>query len=233
MADTDFSPARGPGGPRAVPASPDVRPPDPTAIGPDGRGRVVLASSSPRRRDLLRRVGLVPVVVPADVDETPGPTEAPAMLVRRLATAKALAVASTRAPDDVVIGGDTVVVQDGRILGKPADADEAARMLRGLSGRAHQAISGVAVARGGTIEASAVRSDVAMTTLMFRELHGPELDWYVASGEWRGKAGAYALQGAAGAFVVSLQGLDTTVIGLPLGPTVTLLRGFGVDLLTH
>lgn len=204
---------------------------DATGIGPEGRGRLVLASSSPRRRDLLRRIGVEPVVVPADVDETPRPTEAPAMLVRRLAVAKALAVAPHRGRDDVVVGGDTVVAQDGRILGKPSDVDEAARMLRGLSGRAHQAISGIAVAPGGATASSAVRSDVATTTVTLRALDQRELDWYLASGEWQGKAGAYALQGAAGAFVAGLQGLDTTVIGLPLGPTVTLLRAAGIDLL--
>jgi len=200
-----------------------------TQIGPDGSGRVVLASSSPRRRALLRRLGLEPVVVPADVDETPGPMEAPAMLVRRLAVAKAMAVAARRPPDDVVVAGDTVVAQDGRILGKPADAAEAAVMLRSLSGRGHQAISGVAVARGGTTQPSDTRSDVSITMVSFREFGQRELDAYLASGEWQGKAGAYALQGLAGAFVTTMQGLDTTVIGLPLGPTVTLLRSVGVD----
>lgn len=213
-----------------VPPAPNLATtPSGTPIGPTGAGRVVLASSSPRRRALLRRLGLDAVVVPADVDETPGPMEAPAMLVRRLAVAKALAVAAGRGPDDVVVAGDTVVVQDGRILGKPADVDEAAVMLRGLSGRGHQAISGVAVARGGTTDASDVASDIAITMVSFRELHQRELDAYLATGEWQGKAGAYALQGRAGAFVTSLQGLDTTVIGLPLGPTVALLRSVGVD----
>lgn len=204
-------------------------PPVGTPIGPAGAGRVVLASSSPRRRDLLRRLGLDPVVVPADVDETPEPLEPPAMLVRRLAVAKAVAVAARRSPDDVVVAGDTVVAQDGRILGKPVDVAEAATMLRSLSGRGHQALSGVAVARGGTTDPADTRSHVAVTLVSFRELHRRELDAYLASGEWRGKAGGYALQGRAGAFVTTLQGLDTTVIGLPLGPTVDLLRAVGVD----
>lgn len=203
----------------------------PTPLGIEGLGRLVLASSSPRRLDLVRRLRLEPIVVPADVDETPGPTEPPAMLVRRLAVTKALAVAAGRSDVDVVVAGDTVVAQDGRILGKPVDVDQAATMLRGLSGRGHQAITGIAVVRGGATAPSAVRSDVASTTVTFRALHQRELDWYLDSGEWRGKAGAYALQGAAGAFVAGLQGLDTTVIGLPLGPTVALLRAVGVDVL--
>lgn len=196
-----------------------------------GAGVLVLASGSPRRRDLLRRLGLEPEVVPADVDETPGRDEPPAVLVRRLATAKVLAVAATRSPDDVVVGGDTVVTQDGRVLGKPADRDEAVVMLRSLSGRGHQAVSGVAVARGGTRDAGAVRVDVATTVVGFRELNQRDLDWYLRTGQWEGKAGAYGLQGPAGAFVSNLQGLDTTVIGLPLGPTVILLRAVGLDVL--
>lgn len=220
-----------------VPPAPDlvgrsVPPGDPPPTRLADGGVLVLASASPRRRDLLRRVGLEPLVVPADVDETPRRDEPPAALVVRLATAKALAVAADRSPDDVVLAGDTVVVQDGRVLGKPVDVDDAASMLRGLSGRGHQAISGVAVCRGGTRDPGTVRSESATTTVAFRTYAQRELDWYLGTGEWAGKAGGYAIQGAAGVFVSGLQGLDTTVVGLPLGPAVGLLRTLGVDVLT-
>lgn len=150
------------------------------------------------------------------------------MLVRRLAVGKALAVAGPRPPTDVVLAGDTVVASDGRILGKPVERHAAAAMLLGLSGRVHQAVSAVAVARGGA-HPDDVRSEVATTHVTFRELDRADLDWYLASQEWHGKAGAYGLQGSAAVFVTELRGLDTTVIGLPLGPAVSLLRDQGFD----
>lgn len=179
---------------------------------------LVLASGSPRRLELLARVGLVPVVEPADVDESRRADEVPKALAERLAIDKAIAVARRRPASDVVVAGDTVVASDGGELGKPRNADEARNMLAALSGVAHQVHSGVAVAADGD-----VRSMVATTAVTFRHLSTADLDWYLATGEWEGKAGAYAVQGAAAAFVTDMAGLDTTVIGLPLAPTLTLL----------
>lgn len=181
-------------------------------------GRLVLASASPRRHELLGRVGLDPVVEPAEVDETPVPGESPVTLVQRLAIAKATAGARRRPASDIVIGGDTVVALDDTVLGKPHDRDEAATMLAGLAGRTHHVHSGVAVATG-----TIMRSVVATTAVSLMSLSTATVEWYLDTGEWQGKAGGYAIQGAAAAFVTGLEGLDTTVIGLPLGPTLSLL----------
>lgn len=204
-------------------AAPDHERPD--------RPTLVLASASPRRRDLLARVGLHPVLDPADLDETPRPGEDPASLARRLAVDKAVAVASRHARGTVVLAGDTVVTVDSRVLGKPADRDEARAMLVALSGRGHVVQSGVAVAVAGPDgePATTVRSHVAGTRLAFRPLDDTDLEWYLATDEWQGKAGGYAVQGAAGVFVTGMDGLDTTVVGLPLGPAVDLLAAVGLD----
>lgn len=188
------------------------------------RPTVVLASGSPRRRELLVRLGLDPVVRPAAVDETPRPGEAPADLVVRLATAKVTAVAAD--PDDLVVAADTVVTVGTQVLGKPRDRADAAAMLGALSGREHHVVTGVAVARGG-----AVRTDVETTRVAFRDLDDREIAWYVATGEPDDKAGAYGLQGAGAVLVHELQGSDTNVIGLPLALVVGLARHLGVDLL--
>lgn len=192
----------------------------------DSTRPLVLASASPRRRDLLARLGLEPIVVPADVDETAEPGESPEALARRLALSKAAAVAEGLTGDAVVLAGDTVVALDGEELGKPADRAEAEGMLRRLAGRTHAVHSAVAVAtsRGDLREAT-----VATTEVTFREIGEAELDWYLATEEWRGKAGAYAVQGAAAVFVTDMHGLQTTVIGLPLAPTIQLLRAAGLD----
>lgn len=190
----------------------------------DPRPRVVLASASPRRRDLLGRLGIVPLVRPADVDETPRPGEAPGDLVVRLARAKALAVVAE--PDDLVVGADTVVTLGTRVLGKPDDRAEAATMLASLSGRDHRVVTGVAVRRGDVVHA-----DVEATRVAFRRLDDREIAWYLATGEADDKAGAYALQGAGAVLVRELQGSDTNVIGLPLTLLVALGRRLGVDLL--
>ncbi len=168
-------------------------------------------------------------MVPAHVDETPRPDESADHLVRRLARTKALAVAGERRRADVVLAGDTVVEQAGVVLGKPTDPADAAAMLARLSGREHRAVSGVAVCPGATSDPDDVRTEVVATVVGFRDLTPADVDGYLATGEWTGKAGAYGIQGAAGMFVTHLQGLDTTVVGLPLGPAVALLAAAGVD----
>ena len=184
---------------------------------------LILASASPRRLELLRRVGVEPAaVLPADVDETPLRHELPAQLADRLAEAKARAVAGQR-PDAFVLGADTVVACGRRILPKAEDADTARRCLEFLSGRRHRVIGGVCrLAPGGRIGRRRVTTQVT-----FKRLTPAEIDAYVAAGEWQGKAGGYAIQGSAEAFVRQLGGSYSNVVGLPLYETVSLLRGLG------
>jgi septum formation protein len=169
---------------------------------------LVLASTSPRRADLLRQAGIEFVVRPSAVAEWPYDGGSPAAHAEALARAKAAAVAGDGLP---VVGADTVVVLDGAVLGKPADAVEAATMLRRLSGRQHQVVTAVAVQRSG-----AVRSGHASTRLRLRRLSEQEIEEYVAGGEPLDKAGGYAYQGRAAAWVITLEGDTDTVIGLPL-----------------
>jgi septum formation protein len=185
---------------------------------------VVLASGSPRRLELLRRIGLDPVVRVADVDETPVPGEAPAETVARLARAKAEAVAAEAGA--LVIAADTEVVLDGTVLGKPAGTAEATAMLRSLSGRTHAVLTGVHVLAGNR-EAAAVEE----TLVRFRTLIDEEIDAYVATGEPDDKAGGYGIQGAGGMFVERIEGSDTNVVGLPLATVVRLAAEVGVTLL--
>jgi septum formation protein len=188
---------------------------------------VVLASASPRRRDLLSSVGLRPgvevVIDPADTDESWTPGEAPAEYVRRVALDKAMTVAR-RHPGSVVLAADTTVDLDGRILAKPADAAEAVSMLEALSGRGH--LTHTAVALVGVDGRDVV--EVVTTSVRFRELSAGEIAWYVATGEPLDKAGAYAIQGGAAAFVVAVEGSVSNVVGLPLAETVLALRSLGV-----
>jgi septum formation protein len=187
--------------------------------------RLVLASASPRRRELLGRLGLTPEVRPMDVDESARPGEVGADLAVRLASVKATAATDPRSGrDEVVLAADTVVVLDGTTLGKPRDRREAAAMLRALSGRTHEVTTGVAVVRAPL--SATVRVTTAVT---FRAVTDDEIGWYVATGESDDKAGAYGLQGAGAAFVARLEGSDTNVIGLPLAETVALLREVGLD----
>lgn len=181
---------------------------------------LVLASASPRRRELLAGLGLEFEVRPADIDERPLAGEPPEAYVRRLSIEKAASVA---AADEIVVAADTTVAVADRILEKPADAADAARMLRLLSGRWHRCHTAVTVldAGCGSEESSTV---VVTTEVEFVVLDEVTIDWYVATGEPMGKAGAYAIQGAAGAFVRGVQGSVTNVIGLPLAETVGLLR---------
>lgn len=189
------------------------------------RWRLVLASASPRRAELLARLALVPEIRPTDIDETPRVGESPESLVVRLAATKAR-VASRGDDAEVVLAADTTVALDGVALGKPRDDADAAAMLRRLSGRTHVVHTAVAVRRGDTEVAA-----LATTEVTFRALSDTEVAWYVATGEPRDKAGAYALQGAGAVLVATITGADTTVIGLPLTTTVELLRRVGAEVL--
>jgi septum formation protein len=179
-------------------------------------GRVVLASASPRRADLLRCAGVDIEVRPADIDESIHEGEAPEGYVARLSVEKAHAVAQ---PGEIVIAADTTVVIDGAILGKPTDADDARRMMELLSGTTHLVHTGVTVVRSGS-----AATVVVTTAVTFVELDEPMIDWYVATGEPFDKAGGYALQGAGAALVGRVDGSVSNVIGLPLVETLALLR---------
>lgn len=191
--------------------------------------RLLLASASPRRHELLARLGIEFEVRVADLDETPLPGEEPRAYVARLAEAKARAVADVAPePAVVVIGADTAVVVDGHLLGKPVDDADAARMLRLLSGRTHQVLTGVAVAVAGSGAASSEAAvDVAVTDVTFTSMSDADIAWYVASGEPADKAGAYAVQGRGAVFVTSISGSPDNVIGLPLALTRRLLEAAG------
>lgn len=180
---------------------------------------LILASASPRRRELLAAAGVRFDVEIADVDETPRTGEDPAAYAERVARDKAAAVAGRR-PGAVVLGADTVVVVDGEILGKPVDADDARRMLGKLSGRAHEVLTAVAVARDGRLH-----SRVEKTVVTMREIAASEAAAYVASGEPMDKAGGYGIQGGASAFVTTISGRLDTVIGLPVPVALDLLTG--------
>jgi septum formation protein len=171
---------------------------------------VILASASPRRRELLLSAGIDHVVDAANVDETPRAGEEPRAYAERLAREKAAAVAA-RHPAAEVIGADTVVVIDDLILGKPADAADARRMLEQLSDREHAVMTAVAVARGGQIQSS-----VAETSVVMRKISPSEIAAYVETGEPMDKAGAYAIQGGAAGFIREISGDFDNVVGLPL-----------------
>jgi septum formation protein len=186
---------------------------------------LVLASASPRRRELLEQLGLALVVAAADIDETPQPGERPTDYVRRVAAAKCDAVVEARAASPsalAVLAADTTVVVAGEILGKPVDADDARRMLARLAGRRHEVATAYRIRFGAQLVERTVTTVVA-----FRALAPAELDAYVASGEWRGKAGGYAVQGIAAAFVSELRGSHTNVIGLPLAEVLADLQATG------
>lgn len=184
--------------------------------------RIILASQSPRRHQLLNLIGIVHDVVPSDVDESVLSNEAPAAHAERLARAKA-ATASRGDRDAVCIGADTIVVIDGAILGKPRDEADARRMLRALSGRTHTVLTAVAVARK-----SALASGVEEVTVTFRPLDDADIAAYVATREPMDKAGAYGIQGFGATIVQRIEGDYFAVMGLALGRLVTLLREVGV-----
>ena len=185
--------------------------------------RLILASASPRRRELLSAAGVAFIVDAASVDETPLDGETPAECVERLALMKARAVLP-RHPGDVVLGADTTVVLDGRMLGKPVDEFEAAIMLRSLSGRAHEVLTGVAL-----VSAAGERSTVERTTVVMTRLTEDEIAWYVASGEPGDKAGAYAIQGLASRFIPRLEGSYSNVVGLPVAAVLQLVNEMGLS----
>ncbi len=187
--------------------------------------RLLLASASPRRADLLAAAGYTFTVVPAEVDETPLPDEPPLEYVRRLAEAKARAAVAGD-PGDVVLAADTTVAVDRHLLGKPEDAADAARMLGHLAGREHAVHTGVAVRRDGRLV-----SEVATTRVRFLPLSDAEIAWYVASTEPFGKAGGYAIQGRAARFIDWIEGSYSNVVGLPVHVVHRLLAraGWGLD----
>jgi septum formation protein len=190
--------------------------------------RLILASASPRRAELLRAAGYAFEIVVADVDESIRPGEAPSAYVRRLAAEKSAAAQSRVArgggPEraarlqPIILGADTAVVVDGDILGKPRDDEEAAAMLRRLSGTSHTVMTGVSL-RQGAYELGGIES----TTVAFRALSADEVAWYVASGEGRDKAGAYAIQGLASRFATRIEGSYSNVVGLPVATVAELV----------
>src|SRR5579863_3001138 len=203
---------------------------------------LVLASASPRRQDLLRSANISFVVQPADIDETPLAGEIPLQCALRLAREKALAVWRTR-PHDLVLGADTIVVVDGTILGKPADASDAARMLRLLSGRVHQVITGVCLVKPpmgqnltqdatdmtstrakSAAEKPEVRTSAETTLVTMDEISEDGIREYVASGEPMDKAGAYAIQGIASRWIPRIEGDYSNVVGLPVALVYRMLR---------
>ncbi len=188
--------------------------------------KIILASASPRRRELLERLGLCFEVRTAPHDETMNPAANPADEVARVSRLKAEAVRPSCADGDVIIAADTIVVCDGLIMGKPHSEEAACSMLRRLSGREHQVMTGLSVLCGSKEETTTVT-----TTLRFRSLSEREISAYVATGEPMDKAGAYAIQGLASMFVTGLDGDYYNVMGLPVCTLVGMLRRNGVTLL--
>lgn len=182
--------------------------------------RLILASASPRRLDLLARIGVTPdAVVPADVDESIPTGELPRVHAQRLAREKAQAVAA-REPDALVLAADTVVAVGRRILPKVEDEQTLRACMRLLSGRRHRVLTGVALA----IPHGAVRERLVETMIAMKRLSPQEVDYYASQGEWRGKAGGYAIQGRAARFIAFVSGSYSNVVGLPLFETVALLK---------
>lgn len=201
-------------------------PPDPS--GSSSRPHLILASGSPRRRELLEGLGLEFTVRPADVDETPHPGEDPVAYVERLAREKAEWKA---APTELILAADTTVFLGNEILGKPEDAIDAHRMLKALSGRTHEVATGVALHRPSSATTPAqTLSTVERTTVTFAHLTDEEITWYIATQEPMDKAGAYAIQGLGGLFVPRIEGSYSNVVGLPVSVVYGLLGevGFGV-----
>ncbi|HVR43802.1 MAG TPA: Maf family protein [Thermoanaerobaculia bacterium] len=186
---------------------------------------LILASGSPRRRELLESLRLRFEVVTGAVDERLRPEEPVEAYVERLAREKAEAVATSR-PDAWIIAADTVVWLDGRILGKPADRDDAVRMLGAIAGREHVVYTGTALLHGGR---GWRRTSVTATRVRMVSLGREEIEWYVATGEPMDKAGAYAVQGIGSMYVESIEGNYTNVVGLPLAPLLRMMREAGID----
>ena len=183
--------------------------------------KLILGSGSPRRRDLLAQIGVAADDIrPPEIDETPEKTELPRPYCIRMARQKAGAVDA--GPDDIVLSADTTVALGRRIMGKPENAGEAAQFLLAMSGRRHKVITAVAVRRGEQLW----QRDV-VTTVKMKRLSDEDLNAYLATGDWQGKAGGYGIQGPAGVLIPWIQGSFTAVVGLPLAETATLLRAAG------
>lgn len=183
--------------------------------------RLILGSASPRRRELLAQLGVVPdAILPPDINEDPGKGELPRAYCLRLAREKAMAVPAGL--QDVVLCADTTVALGRRILGKPRDAGEAAAFLTALGGRRHQVITAVAVRHGDKVQ---VKDSVSVVRM--KRLSDAELNSYLAGGEWQGKAGGYAIQGSAAAFIPWMSGSFSGIVGLPLAETAALLAAAG------
>ena len=186
--------------------------------------RLILASASPRRADLLREAGIDVEIQPANVDEDVAPHELPEAYVCRVAEAKARAI-SGREPGRLVLAADTAVVVDGEILGKPTGSEDAARMLRLLSGRTHQVVSGVCLLKD---HERVVETVVEVSTVEFAALSAAEIAWYVGSGESMDKAGGYGIQGLASRFVTRIEGSYSNVVGLPIAVVYRMCRKAGL-----
>mgnify|MGYP001813956041 CR=1 FL=1 len=194
-----------------------------TALTRESGLRLVLGSGSPRRLELLATLGITPDDIrPPDIDEDPLPAEKPRDYCSRIARSKAEAL--MLADDEVALCADTTVALGRRILGKPADAGEAAQFLLALSGRRHRVITAMAVKRGDHIWTRDV-----VTSVKMKNLSDEELNAYLATDDWQGKAGAYAIQGPAGAFIPWIQGSYTGVMGLPVAEAATMLRTAGYE----
>ncbi|MCE2927843.1 MAG: Maf family nucleotide pyrophosphatase [Rickettsiales bacterium] len=190
------------------------------------RSNLVLASASPRRLALLRQIGIVPdQVIPAEIDETPKKLEVPLDYVRRMAREKAQRVAAMH-PESLILAADTVVACGRRILAKADNDRQARECLERLSGRRHRVMTAVAIISGGKIKEKTV-----MTQVRFRRLSKADIEHYIASGEWAGKAGGYAIQGQAEAFIPWISGSYSNVVGLPLSETAAMLRAYGYSCL--
>ena len=195
-----------------------------TTRSPDPLLKLVLGSGSPRRQELLAQIGVTPSAIrPPDIDEDVRKGELPRDYVNRIAREKVAAVDA--ADDEVVLCADTTVALGRRIMGKPADAAEAAAFLFALSGRRHKVITAIAVKRGTDIWTKDVQSTVAL-----KQLSDSEVNVYLASNDWQGKAGGYAIQGPAGAFIPWINGSYTGIVGLPLAETAGLLAAAGIVL---
>ena len=195
-----------------------------TAISTDHSLRLILGSGSPRRLELLKQIGVTPFSIsPPDIDEDPRKAELPRDYVNRIAHEKALAVVAGQ--DDIVLCADTSVALGRRIMGKPENAGEAAAFLYALSGRRHKVITAVSVKRGDRVWVRDVQ-----TTVSFKRLSDSEINWYLASGDWHGKAGGYGIQGPASVFIPWTNGSFHAVMGLPLPETAALLTAAGYPL---
>jgi septum formation protein len=190
---------------------------------------LILASASPRRRELLSACAIPFQIIPAAIDEQPFPNESAETYVQRLALAKAAAVAQNH-PEAVILGADTIVTIDGVLLGKPQAIDQARQMLHRLSGRQHAVVTGVAVVAGKLAQSAGAQFAqlVVASRVLMRHFTPATIEWYLATGEPVDKAGAYAIQGLGAALVERVEGSYTNVVGLPLTETLAQLRRFGI-----